>query len=226
MSMIDNIRRIGIFMIVAQTVIHFASGKQYERYIKIIAGVLILLQFISPFASSSGDFVEKWQDEIEGMMGQMEEQNQAWQVVPSAAGPVEAMVLQQIEEEMKSRMNDIVSDYDCEVTDVEIDLEQMGESAGLRTDAGNRSWNFRRVKVTLQKSEVSDLPDTRSQDAPDDTIIRIEEITVGNGNRTDVVRQEGRDMDQDAKTQRYQHLFAQALGIAEDRVEVTYRGEW
>ena len=226
MSMIDNIRRIGIFMIVAQTVIHFASGKQYERYIKIIAGVLILLQFISLFVSSSGDFVEKWQDEIEGMVGQMEEQNQAWQAASSAAGPVEAMVLQQIEEEMKSRMNVIVSDYDCEVTDVEIDLEQMGESSGLRTDAGDRSWNFRRVKVTLQRSEVSDLPDTRSQDASDDTIIRIEEITVGNGTRTDVIRQESRDVDQDAKTQTYQHLFAQALGIAEDRVEVTYRGEW
>lgn len=226
MGMIENIRRIGVFMIVAQTVIHLASGKQYERYMKIIAGVLILLQFISPFVSSSGDFIEKWQDEIEGMVERIEEQNQVWQAVPSAPGPVEAMVLQQIEEEVKSRMNDIVSDDGCEVADVEIDLEQMSGNLGMGTDTGDRSWNFRRVKVTLQRSEASALSDTSGQDTPGEAVIRIEEITVGNGARTNVMEQESRNADRDAKTQTYQHLFAQALGIAEDRVEVAYHGEW
>lgn len=226
MNMVENIRRIGIFMIVAQTVIHFASGKQYEKYMKIIAGLLILSQFISPFVSSSGNLAEKWQDEIEGMMRQMEEQSQAWQAMPSADGPMEAIVLRRIEEEMKSRMNDIVSDYDCEVTDVEIDLEQMGGNSGSGTDAGDRDWNFRRVRVTLQRSEVTDLSDERGQDVPDDAVIRIEEITVGHENRTEAMQKESRVTDRDEETQTYQHLFAQALGIAEDRVEVTYRGEW
>ena len=222
MNMVENIRSIGIFMIVAQTVIHFASGKQYEKYMKIIAGILILLQFISPFVSSSGDFVEKWQDEIEGMMMRMEEQNQAWQELSPVAGPVEAMVLQQIEEEMKFRMNDIVSDYDCEVADVEIALEQVGGSPGPGAETGDRSWNFRHVKVTLQRNQVSGRSDTLDHDTPGDTIVRIEEITVGNGAETDEIPQVSRD----AETQTYQQLFAQALGIAEDRVEVTYRGEW
>lgn len=220
MNMVENIRRIGMFMIVAQTVIHFASGKQYEKYMKIIAGVLILLQFISPFVSSSGDLVEKWQAEVEGMMRQMEGQNQTWQEIPSVTGPVETVVLRQIEEEMKLRMNDVVSGYDCEVADVEIDLEQIGEGSG--TDAGDRSWNFRRVKVTLQRNNVSDLSDTRGQDTLSDTTIRVEEITIGDGTKNGAIQQESRD----AETQTYQHLFAQALGIAENRVEVAYRGEW
>lgn len=222
MNMVENIRRIGIFMIVAQTVIHFASGKQYEKYMKIIAGVLILLQFISPFVSSSGDFVEKWQDEVDGMMIRMEEQNQAWQELLPAAGPVEAMVMRQIEKEMKSRMNDIVSDYDCEVADVKIELEQVEGSPGVGAETGDRSWNFRRVRVTLQRNRVSGPSDMPDHDTPGETIIRIEEITVGNGAEADEIRQESRD----EETQTYQQLFAQALGIAEDRVEVTYRGEW
>lgn len=224
MNMVENIRRIGIFMIVAQTVIHFASGKQYEKYMKIIAGVMILLQFISPFVSSSGDFAEKWQAEIEGMMSRMEEQNQEWQGMSPVTGPVETVVLHQIEEEMKSRMNDILSDYDCEVADVEIDLEQTDEGSG--TGVGGRGWNFRRVRVTLQRNRVSDLSDTRGQDTRNDTSIRIEEIIVGDGADNDALQQESRDEDRNAEIQTYQHLFAQALGIAEDRVEVAYRGEW
>lgn len=224
MNIVENIRRIGIFMIVAQTVIHFASGKQYEKYMKILAGVMILLQFINPFVSSSDDFVEKWQKEVEGMMSRMEEQNLAWQGTTSVTGPVEAVVLQQIEEEMKSRMNDIVSDYGCEVADVEIDLKQADEGSG--TVEGGRIWNFRHVKVTLQRNKVSDLSDPRGQDAYSDTAIRIEEITIGDGTESGSKLQENRDEDLDAETQTYQHLFAQALGIAEDRVEVAYRGEW
>lgn len=224
MNMVDNIRSIGIFMIVAQTVIHFASGKQYEKYMKIIAGVLILLQFISPFVSPSGNLVEKWQAEIEGMMRQIEEQNQAWQEIPSMADPVEAVVLQQIEEEMKSRMNDIVSDYDCEVADVEINLEPIGEGSGT-VDAG-RSWDFSRVRITLQKNNASDISDARGQNTPSDAPIRIEEITIGDGAKTDAIQQESPDTDRDAGTQTYQHLFAESLGISDDRVEVIYRGGW
>ena len=224
MNMVENIRHIGIFMIVAQTVIHFASGKQYEKYMKIIAGVLILLQFISPFVSSSGDIVEKWQAEVEGMMRQIAEQNQTRQEIPSMTGSVETMVIQQIEEEMKSRMNDIVSDYDCEVADVEIDLEQTGE--GLGTDEVERSWDFRRVKITLQRSKVSDLSDTSGQNTHSDTTIRIEEIVIGDGAETGAIQQESHDAGRDAETQTYQHLFAKTLGISDDRVEVVYRGGW
>ena len=41
--MIEHIKQIGLFMIVTQTFIHVAAGKQYEKYVKIIAGVIVLL---------------------------------------------------------------------------------------------------------------------------------------------------------------------------------------
>ncbi len=44
--MLKNIREIGIFMIAAQTVIHFAPGRQYEKYIKSVSGIIILLLFL------------------------------------------------------------------------------------------------------------------------------------------------------------------------------------
>lgn len=65
--MIDAVREIGIFMIAAQAAIHFAPGKQYERYIKSVSGMIILLLFLKPVLQLAGDvweepqiLLEKW----------------------------------------------------------------------------------------------------------------------------------------------------------------------
>ena len=57
--MLNTIREIGIFMIAAQAVVHFAPGIRYEKYIKSISGVIILLLFLKPFLQLSGG---KWEE--------------------------------------------------------------------------------------------------------------------------------------------------------------------
>ncbi len=57
--MIDTIREIGVFMIAAQAVVHFAPGKQYEKYIKSVSGIVILLLFMKPVLQSAGAV---WED--------------------------------------------------------------------------------------------------------------------------------------------------------------------
>ncbi len=52
--MLDTIREIGIFMIAAQAVVHFAPGKQYEKYIKSVSGIIILLLFLKPVLQLAG----------------------------------------------------------------------------------------------------------------------------------------------------------------------------
>lgn len=56
---IDTIREIGVFMIAAQAVVHFAPGKQYEKYIKSVSGIVILLLFMKPVLQSAGAV---WED--------------------------------------------------------------------------------------------------------------------------------------------------------------------
>lgn len=67
--MIDAVREIGIFMIAAQAAIHFAPGKQYERYIKSVSGMIILLLFLKSVLQLAGDvweepqiLLEKWEE--------------------------------------------------------------------------------------------------------------------------------------------------------------------
>lgn len=52
--MLDTIREIGIFMIAAQAVVHFAPGRQYEKYIKSVSGIIILLLFLKPVLQLAG----------------------------------------------------------------------------------------------------------------------------------------------------------------------------
>ena len=52
--MLDTLREIGIFMIAAQAVIHFAPGKQYGKYIKSLSGIIILLLFLKPVLQLAG----------------------------------------------------------------------------------------------------------------------------------------------------------------------------
>ena len=223
MNMVENIRRVGIFIIAAQTLIHVAAGKQYEKYMKVIAGVIILLQFVSPFVSSPDNIMETWQTEIERMEHQMEKQSSTWQDVPYAASPAEAIALQQIEEEIKNRLNEAIHDQDCMVTDVTINLEQTDGSIERGDVPGERSWSFRCVKVTMRDLGVEDVSDTHGQE---NSSIRIEKIIVGSGsgeNETENTLR-GTESDYNAVKEEYRRLFAQTLGMPEDRVEVTCLG--
>lgn len=215
-NMLENIRNIGMFMIAAQTVLHFAAGKQYEKYMKVITGVIILLMFVGPFLSGFDAFAEDWQEEYERMEKQIQMQNNAWQGMSYTAGSVETAALQRIQEEIRSRLNELAAESGVRVTSVIIDLDQIDESTGGQTE--NRSFVFRRVKVTVQDTADDSL------DLYNDDIIKIEEIMVGQGAGADEPQETGDVSEQDAGIKEYQHLFAQTLGIADDRVEVTYLG--
>lgn len=225
-SMVENIRRVGIFIIAAQTLIHFAAGKQYEKYMKVIAGVIVLLQFVRPFVSSPDNIMETWQAEIERMEHQIEEQSSTWKNVPYTASPAEASALQQIEEEIKKRLNEVIPDKNRTVTDVVLDLEQTDGSLGQGDDLGERSWSFRCVKVTMQGMGAEDVSDTYEHETGS---IRIEKIVVGSeSGETETGENMLRDTESDhnAEMEEYRRLFAQTLGVSEIRVEVTYLGGW
>lgn len=215
--MLENIRQIGIFMIIAQTVMHFAAGRQYEKYMKIISGVIVLLLFIRPFVSDSDHIAARWQEEAARMMEQIEERNEAGYQMSYVTDSTQAAVIQQIEEEIRSRLNDRIADRDEQVVAVAIDLKRSGGGAGA-AEAGETSEPvFERVRITVQKScDMKQSPGT-----VEEGMIRIDEIIV----ETEAQREEGDGAAGEQDVSALRRLFAQTLGIAEDRVEVLYLGE-
>lgn len=73
-SFFQAICRVGIFMICAQAIIHFRPNGSYEKYLKLLVGVMVLMQLFVPlagFLSGGGqgegalaleDFVESFQE--------------------------------------------------------------------------------------------------------------------------------------------------------------------
>ena len=224
MNVMENIRRIGIFMIAAQTVMHFAAGKQYEKYMKIITSVIVLLLFVTPFVSTSDRTVVDWQTELERMEQQI--QNNVQIEKSYGASPAQTAALRQIEEEIKERMNDMISDRACIVTDVEIVLETTDQGAGAGEEGAGRSFSFQSVRVILQDKAAEESGDT--VDTGEERTIRIDEISVSHEPQPhkDAAYQEAQGLSQGEAMHEYRELFAQVLGITADRVEVTYRGGW
>lgn len=88
--MLDAVRQIGIFMIAAQAVVHFAPGRQYERYIKSVSGIIILLLFLKPVLQFAGavwedpqDLWERWEGmtNISDFSGELQIEGAAEEVV-------------------------------------------------------------------------------------------------------------------------------------------------
>ncbi len=100
--MLDTLREIGIFMIAAQAVIHFAPGKQYGKYIKSVSGIIILLLFLKPVLQLAGIpweepqiLREKWEEMMDMPDLEMGTQTQG------AAGEV----VDRMESEVMERLN-------------------------------------------------------------------------------------------------------------------------
>lgn len=233
MDMLESIRRIGIFMIAAQTVMHFAAGKQYEKYMKIIAGVIVLLLFISPFVSSSDDIIAKWQEEAEKMGEQSAYINSMWQSEEYSESYVETVALKQIEREVKLRLNEKTADRECYVGDVSIELEETGNNISFGAEADDYGWEFQCVRVTLCKHIAGEDENAEDETQDNDTAkniqsiesIEIEEIEIEEAKALDTQCEETKEQAYDIDIEEYRSLFAQTLGISEDRVEVSYYGE-
>lgn len=224
MDMLENIRRIGIFMIVAQTVMHFAAGKQYEKYMKMIAGVIVLLQFISPFVSSAGDITDKWREEADKMWEQTERLSSGRQSETYAGNYAETVALRQIEKEVKARLNEVIEDREYCIETVSIDLQKADQNVGFGTDIGEGEWEFRCIRITLRKQ-----PDKKNVLKEKDQIgrieeIQIEDIAIDEKRRSALEYEEKQDSAYDMTIEEYRRLFAKALGITADRVEVSYYG--
>ncbi len=217
-------------MIAAQTVIHFAAGKQYEKYLKIIAGVIILLQFIDPFVSSSGELMEKWQEEMKKAGEQIE--NRMWQadskLLQEDAYPMnyaEAVALRKIEEELQDRLQAVVSEQGYDVMDVSVKLDVTDKEALYKEEAGEYGWEFQYVSVRIHANAYGE--DKSKEEGYEKQVDEIEigEIVIG-GNDTTVTGYEGgQGTERDRAVQECRQLFAQTLGIPIDKVEVVYDGE-
>ncbi len=194
--MLDSIREIGIFMIAAQAVVHFAPGKQYEKYIKSVAGIVILLLFLRPFFQLSGT---EWR-EPEAILEKLTDmpafpggEADMGKVSPGQmdAGPGSAAV-SRMEAEVRTFLNRELDGEDYRVKRVSIQLTEDPLQEGERILSA--------VKITM----------TKRTETEEGSRIGIDEIVIG----------DAPDAEAENALSGYRRRFAALLGIEEKRVEV------
>ena len=195
--MLENIRRIGIFMIAAQAVIHFSPGRQYEKYIKVISRVIILFLFMRPFLSMQGELEVEWQTGMEKIVQEYEGEN-LWN--PQTAG-IHDKTIEQMEDKVKSRLNEEVSGGAYCVKSVSL---VFGRSV-----SGEYGESY---EPQLQRVEVV-MGQVREEIVEP---VLVEEIVIG----------DEREKEETGEASKYQEIFANILGIEPDRVEVICVGGW
>lgn len=200
--MLENIRNIGIFMIAAQAVVHFSPGKQYEKYIKSVAGIVILLLFLKPFLQLSGGVWEEPEAVLEKLpqltdMPAFPGEEGAEEVAPGKTNAdVGSTVINGMETEVEALLNRELEGEDYRVRQVSLRFAEDPLQAG---------------GVVLSEVEVTMV---QADAAEGEKRIGIDEIVVGDGT----------DPSKPDVFSAYRKQFAAFFGIEETRVEVRQDG--
>jgi hypothetical protein len=198
-------------MVAAQAVMYFAPGKQYDKYIRMIAGVMILIQFISPFVNNAAEIELEWEEGMEQMMQKLDGQDYGLseQAQWENTGTQEA-IMEELEETIAARLEQVNENTAYRVWKVTIQLEEKAEE---NTDFAEAAWELKGIVIVMEKTNASDGKENNPSEM---TPVEIEPIVVPSEETEQQTEEE----------QTYRKLFADTLGVAEERVEVTCRGGW
>ena len=74
--------KVGIFVICAQAVVHFRPREAYEKYLKLLVGIMVMIQLFLPIAAFFlGGNMEQLAQRLEGFQEELE-QNAKLEAVP------------------------------------------------------------------------------------------------------------------------------------------------
>lgn len=215
---VENIRQIGIFMIAAQAVVHLAPEKQYEKYIKLIAGIMVLMLFTAPFLDQSGEIMEKWQTQTEQIIREIDKQQWEGEGLSTEYGAAgsKQVLLNNVEEKIREQLNGLEICGEYEVTDVKLQLAEAENSPD------ETAWEIQKIHVGLQR--ISGREDTENEKKAGDGAVHVDQIVIDKVNTGEVFKDSnqnsGENEDGEASVSSFETIFGEALGISESCVEV------
>ncbi|MDR2889251.1 MAG: stage III sporulation protein AF [Lachnospiraceae bacterium] len=117
----EFIKRTGIFLICAESILHFAPGNSYQKYIKVLIGIMVLAQFIIPLkAIISGQERAVIEQQIEGFTKVIENRSEEMQLNGLWMNDEESIKNATINE-IKLRINNIAADRGYIIVAIDID---------------------------------------------------------------------------------------------------------
>ena len=225
-SLVDLIKRIGIFMIASQAVIHFTPEQKYGKYMKLIVSIMILLQFLTPvYAVFTGleDNWDEWLSDI-SMDYSLEEM--------TGAGTASDALVEQMESEIKSKLNRETENEIYRIVNVRVSLKTVQE----KDDNGYKQYALDNVRVVVMFdvpfAEITGEGETHMREEGNaryniengiDGIdkVQIQKISIG---AEQLEEEEPATKDSAQVAEELREKFAKALGIEEKYMEVGVYG--
>ncbi len=218
-AFVELIKKIGIFMIAAQAVIHFAPAQKYEKYIRMIVGVMILLQFLIPVYQiltkttwEAPDWNALTKNELE-------------MNVPEPYTMPDSMlngVVKQMEEEIKSRLNREMEEENYRVVSVSVSMQTMEDAE----EYGGKQYELDSVRVVVRRTySIGGREMQNSMDKIEKVQIQKIDVTLD-----EQIMHENEDESETELTEKqeteeaFKKRFCSVLGMEEKYMEVSVYG--
>lgn len=120
--LLQTICRIGIFMICAQAIVHFRPRETYEKYLKLLVSVMVLIQLFLPMGSFL--FGGGMEQALEGLALFRTQMEQEMESAAQEAAAADKLLEQMTLEEVRKRVED-------QNRQTEDDVVEMGEMEGM-----------------------------------------------------------------------------------------------
>ena len=154
MDFFQTVKQIGIFIICAQVIMHFKPSAKYEKYLKLLISVMVLVQVLIPLLNiiSGKDDAHFWtkveqiQSQIDKSMEQLEIENKI----------SEESIINQTLEEIKSRINNAIRGEGVQVISVEYPGEDGDDKLVIyiSEEVYNPSVNIKVDTIHIGEQEV------------------------------------------------------------------------
>ncbi len=222
-TFLGYMKSMGIFIICAQSFMYFTAGKTYEKYVKLLIGVMILAQFIVPVRAVflGGDNAPVWADirrfqrELEtamqeagtGIGGGMETGG------ANGTGAGAETEKKALEAEIKERLANAAVSYGMSVEEVELVEDASKIVVVVRRKGDGRQENAKTEGGQMESGTI-----------------KVEKITVGQKTGQDIEWEKEDGETGGAVTEHAEDVpegmaeaFAKVLGIDAGYMEITIR---
>lgn len=133
----QTICRVGIFMICAQAIVHFRPQEAYEKYLKLLVSVMILIQLFLPVGSFFlGGGMEETVRRLELFRAELE---QEMETAVQEAAEADRMLEQMTLEEIRRRMEEISGEEEQESGEGTEGSRGAGSGGGIEGSKGTGS---------------------------------------------------------------------------------------
>lgn len=149
-SFFQAICRVGIFMICAQAIVHFRPQETYEKYLKLLVGIMTLIQLILPIGSFfAGGGRQQAEEALEQFGREMEESVKAAEKNAVLADQLlQQMTLEEVLRQAENGRNGTGTQ-----------TENGGSGTGAQTENGGNETEAQ-IKVRIE-SEVENVEPVR-----------------------------------------------------------------